>query len=118
MAVLITVTESLASIAPTIETITAAADGSAAQMGPESDYRVSIVNAPGANAYPISSFTWLLVYQRQGDAVKGQKLVDFMRWMYGDGQSSASALDYAPLPAALATQLTARLATIQVGATP
>ncbi|MBK6488224.1 MAG: phosphate ABC transporter substrate-binding protein PstS [Gemmatimonadetes bacterium] len=105
-------------IAPTIETITAAADGSAAQMGPESDYRVSIVNAPGANAYPISSFTWLLVYQRQGDAVKGQKLVDFMRWMYGDGQSSASALAYAPLPAALATQLTARLATIQVGATP
>lgn len=105
-------------IAPTIETITAAADGAAAQMGPTSDYRVSIVNAPGANAYPISSFTWLLVYEKQPDATKGKQLVDFMKWMYADGQTSASALDYAPLPKALATQLSERLAAIQVGATP
>jgi len=105
-------------IAPTIETITAAADGAAAQMGPDSDYRISIVNAPGANAYPISSFTWLLVYEKQADAAKGQKLVDFMKWMYSDGQQNAAALDYAPLPGVLATQLTARLASIQVGATP
>jgi len=105
-------------IAPTIETITAAAEGAASQMGPTSDYRVSIVNAPGANAYPISSFTWLLVYEKQGDATKGKKLVDFMKWMYAEGQKSASALDYAPLPAALATQLSERLGTIQVGATP
>ncbi len=105
-------------IAPTIETITAAAEGAAAEMGPTSDYRVSIVNAPGANAYPISSFTWLLVYEKQPDATKGKKLVDFMKWMYAEGQKSASALDYAPLPAALATQLSERLATIQVGATP
>jgi phosphate transport system substrate-binding protein len=105
-------------IAPTIETITAAAEGAAFEMGPTSDYRVSIVNAPGANAYPISSFTWLLVYEKQGDATKGKKLVDFMKWMYGDGQSSASALDYAPLPKALATQLSERLGSIQVGAAP
>lgn len=105
-------------IAPTIETITAAADGAAAQMGATSDYRVSIVNAPGANAYPISSFTWLLVYEKQPDATKGKQLVDFMKWMYADGQTSASALDYAPLPKALATQLSERLAAIQVGATP
>ena len=105
-------------IAPTIETITAAPDGAAAQMGATSDYRVSIVNAPGANAYPISSFTWLLVYEKQPDATKGKQLVDFMKWMYADGQTSASALDYAPLPKALATQLSERLAAIQVGATP
>lgn len=105
-------------VAPTIETITAAAEGAAAQMGPDSDYRISIVNAPGANAYPISSFTWLLVYEKQADAAKGQKLVDFMKWMYSDGQQNAAALDYAPLPGVLATQLTARLGSIQVGATP
>jgi phosphate transport system substrate-binding protein len=105
-------------VAPTIETITAAAEGAAARMGPDSDYRISIVNAPGANAYPISSFTWLLVYEKQADATKGQKLVDFMKWMYSDGQQNAAALDYAPLPGVLATQLTARLGSIQVGATP
>lgn len=105
-------------VEPTIESITAAAEGAAAQLGPESDYRVSIVNAVGANAYPIASFTWLLVYEQQRDAAKGQKLVDFMKWMYADGQQSAAPLDYAPLPAALASQLATRLGTIQVGATP
>lgn len=99
-------------IAPAIESITAAAEGAIAQLGPESDYRVSIVNAPGAQAYPISSFTWLLVYATQSDAAKGKKLVDFMRWMYKEGQQSAASLDYAPLPAALATQLGERLTRI------
>lgn len=102
-----------AAIEPTIESITAAAEGAMAQLGKDSDYRVSIVNAAGASAYPISSFTWLLVYQNQADPTKAGKLVDFMRWMYGTGQQSAASLDYAPLPAALATQLTERLATIQ-----
>jgi phosphate transport system substrate-binding protein len=103
-------------IEPTIESITAAAAGAAASMGPDADYRVSIVNAKGAQAYPISSFTWLLVYEHQPDATKGKKLVDFMRWMYTTGQQSAATLDYAPLPDALAKQLTDRLSTIQVGA--
>lgn len=106
-------------IAPSVESISAAAAGASAALGPESDYRVSIVNAAGADAYPISSFTWLLVYERQADAVKGKKLVDFMRWMYTTGQQSAAALDYAPLPAALATQLSERLSKVQLGgATP
>ena len=105
-------------VGPSIETITAAADGAASALGPASDYRVSIVNSAGANAYPISSFTWLLVYETQADATKGKKLVDFMRWMYTEGQRSASALDYAPLPATLATQLTTRLGTIHIGSTP
>ena len=102
-----------AAIEPTIESITAAAEGAMSQLGKDSDYRVSIVNAAGASAYPISSFTWLLVYQNQADGVKAKKLVDFMRWMYGAGQQSAASLDYAPLPAALATQLADRLSTIQ-----
>jgi phosphate transport system substrate-binding protein len=103
-------------VAPSIESISAAADGAIAQLGPESDYRVSIVDAPGANAYPISSFTWLLVYETQADSVKGRKLVDFMRWMYTKGQESAASLDYSPLPAVLAQQLTARLTRIKLGA--
>lgn len=104
-------------VEPTIESITAAAEGATAKLGPDSDYRISIVNAAGANAYPISSFTWLLVYEQQADATKGQKLVDFMKWMYADGQQSAASLDYAPLPATLASQLATRLGTIRVGAT-
>lgn len=105
-------------VEPTIASITAAAEGAATALTADSDYRVSIVNAPGATAYPISSFTWLLVYERQRDATKGKKLMDFMAWMYGAGQQSAAALDYAPLPAALASQLSARLNSVQVGATP
>lgn len=105
-------------VEPTIASITAAAEGAAATLTADSDYRISIVNAPGANAYPISSFTWLLVYERQGDVTKGKKLVDFMRWMYGAGQQSAAALDYAPLPPALASQLATRLNTVQLGTTP
>lgn len=102
-------------VEPTIESITAAAAGALATFGDSSDYRVSIVNAGGATSYPISSFTWLLVYQNQRDAVKGRKLLDFLRWMYGDGQALAPALDYAPLPDELRRRLTDRLATVSVG---
>ncbi|MGQ0647747.1 MAG: phosphate ABC transporter substrate-binding protein PstS [Gemmatimonadaceae bacterium] len=100
-------------VEPTIASITAAAAGVMSRLGKDSDYRISIVNVEGADAYPISSFTWLLVYVNQTDPAKGKKLVDFMRWMYSEGQQNAAPLDYAPLPPALATQLTERLATIQ-----
>jgi phosphate transport system substrate-binding protein len=102
-------------VAPAIASITAAAAGAVEKLPPNTDYRVSIVNAPGAEAYPISSFTWLLVYQRQADATKGKKLVDFMRWALTEGEASAAALDYAPLPAAVSAALLERLATIQIG---
>jgi phosphate transport system substrate-binding protein len=92
-------------VEPTIESITAAAAGAMEKLGPDTDYRVSIVNSPGAQSYPISSFTWLLVYQTQPDATKGQKLVDFLKWIYGEGQESTAALHYAPLPAAMREQL-------------
>lgn len=100
-----------------VASIQAAAAAAQGSLGPDSDYRISIVNAPGADSYPISSFTWLLVYERQRDAGKGKKLIDFMRWMYGAGQQSAPALDYAPLPPAMASQLTERLAKVQLGGT-
>ena len=76
---------------------------------------MSIVNAPGAEAYPISSFTWILAYERQPDATKGKKLVDFLQWALTEGEASAAALDYAPLPASLSKQLIERLSKIQVG---
>ncbi len=102
-------------VAPSIESITAAAAGAMPSLGAGSDYRVSIVNAAGAQSYPISSFTWLLVYQAEPDAGKGQKLVDFLKWMYADGQAMAAALDYAPLPTELRQRLTARLSEIRLG---
>lgn len=80
-----------------IETVTAAASADAAQI--PADFRVSITDAPGANSYPLSSFTYLLVYQQQSDATKGKALVGFLRWMLTDGQQYAAPLTYAPLPA-------------------
>ena len=105
-------------VAPSIESVTAAAAGAAEKLPPNTDYRLSIVNAPGADAYPISSFTWILVYQNQTNPEKGKKLTDFLKWALHDGEQSASALDYAPLPAALVTRLDNTLTTIKVGATP
>jgi len=99
-------------VTPTIASVTAAAAG--IKLPKNTDYRVSIVNAPGKDSYPISSMTWLLVYQNQLDRVKGQKLIDFLRWAYTSGEKSAESLDYAPLPPAMRAQLEKRLATITV----
>lgn len=65
------------------------------------DYRVSITNAPGANAYPISSFTWILVPAKSADPAKGKVLKDFLNWMLNSGENEVSSLYYAPLPKAL-----------------
>src|SRR5499427_7677027 len=78
-----------------LESVTAAA-GSAPKM--PADFRVSITNAPGKDAYPISSFTWLLIPAQSKDANKGKILHDFLGWMVSDGQQMTSALTYAPLP--------------------
>jgi phosphate transport system substrate-binding protein len=99
----------------TIESITEAAAGVAKGLPSDTDFRVSIVNAPGKRAYPIASMTWLLVYKHQPDATKGRKLVDFLKWMTVDGQKSAAALDYAPLPPAILKQVQSRIATIKIG---
>ena len=105
-------------VTPSIASVTAAAAGVAEKLPADSDFRLSIVNAPGAEAYPISSLTWLLVYEQQRDAVKGRKLVDFLGWALHDGERYAAPLDYAPLPPALVTRLEQRIATIKVGAQP
>jgi phosphate transport system substrate-binding protein len=78
-----------------LESVTAAA-ASAPKM--PADFRVSITNAPGKDAYPISSFTWLLIPAQSKDASKGKILADFLNWMVTDGQQMTSALAYAPLP--------------------
>ena len=101
-------------VTPTIESVTTAAAAAASKLPANTDYRLSIVNAAGKGAYPISSFTFLLVHQTQPDATKGKKLVDFLRWYLRNGEKSAASLDYAPLPASMIAQLEKRLNTIQV----
>jgi phosphate transport system substrate-binding protein len=84
-----------------LESVTAAA--ASAKM--PSDYRVSITNAPGKDAYPISTFTWLLIPTKGSDANKHKALVDFLNWMVNDGQKMTKELTYAPLPQEVATKV-------------
>jgi len=81
-------------IKPTIESVTAAL----ATINIPDDFRFSMTNAPGNNAYPIAGATWLLVYEQQTDAVKGKKLVEFLKWALSNGGGIAKDLNYAPLP--------------------
>lgn len=76
--------------------VTAAAAASAKNI--PADYRVSITNAPGADSYPISSFTWLLIPQQWADQSKRAVMVDFLNWMLDHGESECEGLSYAPLP--------------------
>jgi phosphate transport system substrate-binding protein len=105
-------------VAPTAEAATAAVDAAVSKLPPNSDYRISIVNSPGADSYPITSLTWLLVYTKQTDAAKAKKLTDFIRWALTSGGADATALDYAPLPKPLVDKLTSRLDSVSAGATP
>ncbi len=84
---------------PEVKSVTAAAAGAMATM--PKDFRVSITNSPGQGAYPISSFTWILLYESPDDKAKAQAMNDFMKWALGDGQKAAAVLGYAPLPEAL-----------------
>lgn len=102
-------------VAPSVESVTAAAEAAMAKLPANTDYRVSIVNAPGGQSYPISSFTWLLVYRNQTDADKGRKLKDFLKWALTEGEKAASALDYGPLPASVSQRLLSRVDSIQTG---
>ena len=83
-------------VKPDLSSVTAAAAGAAANM--PADFRVSITNAPGANSYPISSFTWMLIPARLPDAAKRDAIEGFLHWMLTDGQTMVESLDYAPLP--------------------
>ena len=96
-------------ITPTIESVTAAL---ATAKIPD-DFRFSMVNSPGDNAYPISGATWLLVYEKQKDAAKGKKLVEFLNWALTKGEGMASSLDYASLPATVQQRVLERIKTIK-----
>lgn len=105
-------------VAPSIESVTAAAAGAIVDLPSNTDYRISIVNAKGKGAYPIASFTWILVYRNQPNAQKGKLLEDFLHWAYENGESVASSLDYAPLPTAMATRLDSLVGTIHPSVAP
>ena len=92
----------------TLESTTLAA----ASVKMPADYRVSITNPEGKDAYPIASFTWLLVPQVSKDTAKGKVLHDFLNWMIHEGQSETSALSYAPLPKEVVAKLQATIATV------
>jgi len=95
-----------------VDSVTKAAEAAAATL--PADFRVSITNAQGAGVYPISSFTWILMYQDPKDKAAGKAMVDFMRWALTDGQKYCADLGYAPLPAALVMLEQAALDTIKV----
>ena len=97
-------------IEPSIDAVTAAASGSAANT-PE-DLRVSITNAAGPQAYPISSYTYILVYKNQKDAAKGKALVDFLWWGIHDGEAFAKELLYAPLPADIVKRAEVKISSV------
>ena len=84
-----------------LDTTTAAAKGAKIP----NDYRVSITNAPGSDAYPIATFTWLLIPLKPTDQAKGKILVDFLNWMLNDGQKETTELSYAPLPPEVASRV-------------
>jgi len=98
----------------TIDSTTAAA---ATTTMPE-DFRVSLTNAPGDQAYPIASFTWLLVYRDQPNEAKGKALVRFLWWAIHDGQKYPGALLYAPLPAPVVKQIEARIKQVTFSGKP
>ncbi len=95
-------------VVPDLKSVTAAA---ASVKLPE-DFRVSITDSSGKDAYPVSGFTYLLVWKKSLDAAKGKKLVDFLKWAVKDGQKYASDLHYAPLPASLVPKIQAKIAEI------
>src|SRR5713101_2521032 len=103
-------------VEPSIDAVTAAAAASAATT--PDDLRVSITNASCADAYPISSFTYILAYKDQQDATKGKALVDFLWWGIHDGESFAKDLQYAPLPAEIVKRAEAKINSITSGGKP
>jgi phosphate transport system substrate-binding protein len=103
-------------VEPTIESTTAAAAGAVKSM--PADFRVSLTNAPGPDAYPIASFTWLLVYKDQPNESKGKALVKFLWWAIHDGQRHPAALLYAPLPAPVVKEIEAKIKQITFSGKP
>ena len=93
-----------------LDSVTAAA---ASVKTMPADFRVSITNPPGKDAYPISSFTWLLIPVKSKDAAKGKIIVDFLNWMLDDGQKMTAALSYAPLPSSVVSKVKVAIKQVQ-----
>ncbi len=93
------------------DTVTAAAAGAAKDM--PADFRVSITNAPGKNAYPISTFTWLLIPDKIDNATKRDAIKGFLHWMLTTGQKDTIPMDYAPLPKAVVAKEEKQIALIK-----
>jgi phosphate transport system substrate-binding protein len=96
-------------VLPTRKSIAAAASESKIK----SDFRVSLTNAPGADSYPITSFTWLYVPAKSPDAERGSAIADYLRWVYGDGQRIAQDRGYATLPNELLAKVAASASTVR-----
>jgi phosphate transport system substrate-binding protein len=96
-------------VKPSLESVTAAL--STAEI--PDDFRFSMTNAPGPDAYPIAGATWLLVYQEQKDPAKGKKLVEFLKWALTKGEGMATTLDYAPLPDSVQQRVLKRISEIK-----
>jgi len=92
------------------QSVTAAAAAYADSI--PADYRVSITDGPGADSYPISSFSWLLIPNPAKDPAKGKAIVGFLNWMLDKGEAEAPSLSYAPLPAAVAERVRKTIATL------
>lgn len=104
-------------VTPSLASVTAA--GASAQFAANTDFRVSITNAPGADSYPISSFTWLLIRPDMKDAVKGKALKNFLEWMVTDeAQQMAVALHYSPLPQPVIALVKERTKTLKAQGKP
>ena len=101
-------------IEPSLASVTSAA--ASAKLKPDTDFRVSITNPPGDDAYPIASFTWLLIQKDGKDAAKAKLIKDFLTWMITpEAQQMAEGLKYAPLPADVVKLVQARLGTLKAG---
>lgn len=101
-------------VEPSLQSVTAAA--ASAKFEKNTDFRVSITNAPGADAYPISSFTWLLVRPNMKDATKAKAMKEFLSWMITpEAQAMAKELAYAPLPKEVVALIQTRVATLKAG---
>src|SRR5262249_53099642 len=95
-----------------------ATSAAAAKVEMPDDYRVSITNAEGKDAWPLASFTYLLIYKDQQDVAKGDALLKFTWWALHDGQKSAAALDYAPLPESVVHKVEKTLKSMTVKGKP
>jgi len=105
-------------IQASLASTTAAAAGAMASIGADTDFRISITDPDGADAYPIASFTWLLLPKQMSDPVTARPLLEFVWWATHDGQRFTEALDYASLPAPVVRLIEARLKSITLNGTP